>query len=193
MNKKLINKLNELITYLEDVVQVLKEIVAEEKVPSLDKAPQPTAIEEIDTLHRLKQFSRDQAKNRLELMNKKQQIEPLLRQLGGSHSEAKRPKAYVIDRILWHLFDFSRESDLLPEVSPLDKMQQLTATEEINALAHELKQLTRDQAKNRLELMNKKQQVEPLFRQLGNSSSEAKRPKAYVIDRILWHLFDVSK
>ncbi len=109
MNKKLINKLNELITYLEDVVQVLKEIVAEEKVSPLDKALQPTATEEIDTLtHGLKQFSRDQAKNQLELMNKKQQIEPLFRQLGGSSSEAKRPKAYVIDRILWHLFDVSK-------------------------------------------------------------------------------------
>ena len=110
MDKKLINKLNKLIIYLEDVVQVMKEIIAEtEGISSLDKVPPPTATEKMDVLaHELKQLSREQARNQLESMNKKQQIEPLFRQLGGSSSEAKHPKAYVIERILEYLFDVSK-------------------------------------------------------------------------------------
>ena len=106
MDKKLINKLNKLIIYLEDVVHVLKEIIAETEVSSLNKVP-PTA--KVDTVAReLRQLSREQAKSLLESLNKKQQLEPLFRQLGGGSSEAKRPKVYVIDRILWYLFDVSK-------------------------------------------------------------------------------------
>ena len=191
MDKKLVNKLNKLIIYLEDVVQVLKEIVAEtEEISS--KAPQPNAATTMEALvHELKQLSREQAQTRLESLNKRQQIAPLFRHLGSSYSEAKRPKAYVIERILQQLFDSAKAPEPLLEVSP--PVPQPKVTRKIDTLVRELKQLSRKQAQIRLESLNKRQQIEPLFRHLGNSYSEAKRPKAYVIERILWHLFDVSK
>ena len=191
MDKKLVNKLNKLIIYLEDVVQVLKEIVAEtEEISS--KAPQPNAATTMEALvHELKQLSREQAQTRLESLNKRQQIAPLFRHLGSSYSEAKRPKADVIERILQQLFDSAKAREPLLEVSP--QVAQPTATATMETLVQELKQGTRKQAQQRLESLNKKQQIAPLFRHLGSSYSEAKRPKAYVIERILQQLFDSAK
>jgi len=111
MDKRLRNQFIKLQTCLEDAVQLLREMTAEiEESPLPDKV-QP--VEQTDALlNELKQLSRDQAKKQLESMKKKQ-IEPLFRQLGGSSSEARKTKEYVIDRILWRLFDFSREHDIL--------------------------------------------------------------------------------
>lgn len=82
------------------------------------------------------------------------------------------------------------------EVSLPDRVviQPMLATDEVDALLNELKQLSRDQAKKRLESMNKKL-IESLFRRLmgKGSSSETKKSKEYVIDRILRRLFDVSR
>ena len=98
---------------MEDAVLLLREMTAEIEEPPLPDKVQP--VEQTDALlNELRQLSRDQAKKRLESMNKKL-IESLFRRLmgRGSSGEAKKPKTYVIDRILRRLFDLSREHDIL--------------------------------------------------------------------------------
>lgn len=118
--KEILQKLRSLLRTAEKFVLDLDELVqlieSQEKenqtkrVKSSSKENQATT--EGLSVERLKDKTRDEAEKILRSAAQKH-LSKLFRELGGSSRDAKKKKDFLIDRILWSMYDFEEGHNIL--------------------------------------------------------------------------------
>lgn len=82
--------------------------------PPAKRTRKATDADTAATIERLKQGSREQAAAVLADLPQTT-LSQIHRALGGASRDAKKPKDFVIGRILWQLFDFSQGHEILKQ------------------------------------------------------------------------------
>ncbi len=100
--------LNELILMLESEVEDTQ--ITDKKTVNKKKS---LTTEDL-SISKLKNKSRDEALEVLESATQKQ-LSQLFRELGGSSRDARKKKEFLIERILWNLYDFEEGHSILKE------------------------------------------------------------------------------
>lgn len=109
MSDSLNTRLERIAQRLEEVAADLRRLAADVGSASRPVTPgrrRPTAPYDPETVTRLKSLGREAAAEQLQSQSHKQ-LGEILRAVGGTSEEAKRRKEYLIDRILYRLFDFA--------------------------------------------------------------------------------------
>ena len=117
MTPKLYNKLSSLADRCEELAAEIRAVLSDpdaSKPPSTKRNRIPPDADTAATIERLKQGSREQAAATLATLPQKT-LSQIHRALGGGSRDAKKPKDFVIGRILWQLFDFSQGHDILKQ------------------------------------------------------------------------------
>lgn len=112
MNKNHLNKLKKIKDKLahmqNDIDEIISEVEQEESVTKTVKYD--FNIETV--LESLKNSSREQASSILENLKQKE-VSVVFTSLGGPTRDQKKKKDWLIERILWQLFDFKEGHNLL--------------------------------------------------------------------------------
>ncbi|MDL1970722.1 MAG: hypothetical protein LWW94_07075 [Candidatus Desulfofervidaceae bacterium] len=118
--KKVVKKLRSLLRSAEKFVQDLDELICliesqeeenqekKEDTGSKEKQPSPENL----SVNKLREKTRDEAIKILKSATQKQ-LSKLFRELGGSSRNARKRKDFLIDRILWSLYDFEEGHNIL--------------------------------------------------------------------------------
>ena len=117
MSPKLHNKLSALADRCESLAAEIRAALSEadDSNRSAPKRPRTTTDADTDaTIQQLKQGSREQAATALADLPQTT-LAQIYRSLGGGSRDAKKPKDFVVGRILWRLFDFSEGHDILKQ------------------------------------------------------------------------------
>jgi len=117
MNKKDIKKIKEIALKLETISRDLFKIVDLYDSPS--KINEPSKRKVISDLRPtetiimdLKNMERSVAEDKLKELKQKE-LSDIYAGLGGSSQDRKKPKEWIISKILWELFDFKRGHEML--------------------------------------------------------------------------------
>ncbi len=79
-----------------------------------------------------------------------------------------------------------------PPIPPLSKPDKQTSSVDVDSTVTQLRGDTRENAMSTLKPLSHRQLGE-IYRKLGGSSQEAKKPKEMIIERIIWTLFDFQR
>jgi len=118
--KNIVKKLRSLLRSAEKFVQDLDELIRliesqkkenqRKRVSTSRKETQPNS-EEL-SVNRLREKTRDETEKILKSATQKH-LSKLFRELGGSSRDARKKKDFLIDRILWSLYDFEEGHNIL--------------------------------------------------------------------------------
>ena len=117
MDKKDIKKIKELALKLEIISRDLLKIIDLYEIPSKTKEPKKrNLISELKSTEKiiadLKSMERNIAEDALKELKQKE-LSDIYAGLGGSSQDRKKPKEWIIGKILWELFDFKRGHEML--------------------------------------------------------------------------------
>lgn len=119
MNNSFSTRLERIALRLEQVAADLRRLAADIDSASRSATPRRRRLMKAydpETVTRLKSLGRETAAQQLKSLSQKVMGE-ILRAVGGTSEEAKRPKEYLIDRILYRLFDFASGHAMLKKGS----------------------------------------------------------------------------
>jgi hypothetical protein len=118
--KKVVKELRSLLRNAEKFVQDLNELIGliesqeeenQEKKEDTGSNDKQLSSEDL-SVNKLRAKTRDEAMKILKSATQKQ-LSKLFRELGGSSRDAKKRKDFLIDRILWSLYDFEEGHNIL--------------------------------------------------------------------------------
>jgi len=111
--RKLSNIAEKLKTIADDLSHLVAELTEEEQKPLRKGAKKSgVAISVPPSADELKVLEREKAYERLEELKQKD-VAQLYINLGGASRDKKKPKEWLIKRILWQVFDFQSGHDIL--------------------------------------------------------------------------------
>lgn len=99
--KKIIN----LLTDLNKICRELSELLSEDLSDSVKSKGSNAEFKAKEVLEGIMQLDRQAAAEKMREM-KHRELGELFKVAGGSSTEKKRPKEWLIDRIIWMVFDF---------------------------------------------------------------------------------------
>lgn len=117
MSPKLYNKLSALAERCESLAAEIRAALSEANDSNPPAPKRPRKATDADTeaiVQQLKQGTREQAVTVLADLPQTA-LAHIHRSLGGGSRDAKKPKDFVIGRILWQLFDFTQGHDILKQ------------------------------------------------------------------------------
>jgi len=117
MSPKLHQKLSALADRCESLAVEIRAAISESddsNSPTPKRLHKTTDADTAAIVQQLKQGSRDQAATVLSEL-RQTTLAQIYRSLGGSSRDAKKPKEFVVGRILWQLFDFTEGHDILKQ------------------------------------------------------------------------------
>ena len=103
-------KLERIARALEDATVCVRELLAESN--SIREKEASSSFNAASELTRLKALDRSAAESNLSEM-KQQELGAVFVEAGGPSSDKKRPKVWLVDQILWRVFDFDRGHDVI--------------------------------------------------------------------------------
>lgn len=103
-------KLERIARALEDATVCVRELLAESN--SIRKKEASSSFNAPSELTRLKALDRSAAELYLSKM-KQQELGAVFVEAGGPSSDKKRSKVWLIEQILWRVFDFDRGHDVI--------------------------------------------------------------------------------
>ena len=118
--KKVVKKLKSLLRSAEKFVQNLDELIRlieSQEEENQEKQENNSSKENLLSsedlyVNKLREKTRDEAVKILKSATQKQ-LSKLFRELGGSSRDARKKKDFLIDRILWSLYDFEEGHNIL--------------------------------------------------------------------------------
>ncbi|MBW1700478.1 MAG: hypothetical protein JRK26_27310 [Deltaproteobacteria bacterium] len=113
--RKLTNIAEKLKAIADDLNQLVAELDKEEQKPVHKRAKKSSSSVNVPpSIEELKQFDRKKAIKILDELKQKD-VAQLYSDLGGASRDKKKPKDWLIERILWQLFDFQSGHDILKD------------------------------------------------------------------------------
>lgn len=118
--KKIVKKLKSLLRSAEKFAKNLDELIfliesqenkTQEKKEKIGNKQKQASQEDL-SINKLREKTRDETIEILKSATQKQ-LSGLFRQLGGNSRDARKRKDFLIDRILWSLYDFEQGHDIL--------------------------------------------------------------------------------
>lgn len=103
-------KLEHIAKALEDAMACVRELLAESN--SIREKEASSSFNAPSELTRLKALDRSAAESNLSVM-KQQELGAVFVEAGGPSSDKKRPKVWLVEQILWRIFDFDRGHDVI--------------------------------------------------------------------------------
>lgn len=119
-HKKVVKKLKSLLRTAEKFAQDLDELICliesqevknQDKKENIGNKEKQLTLEDL-SVDKLREKTRAEAKKILESATQKQ-LSKLFRALGGSSRDARKRKDFLINRILWSLYDFEEGHNIL--------------------------------------------------------------------------------
>ena len=111
--KKLLSIAESLRALADDLNDLIKEMEEVDKKQNREKDDKGISSKDYDlSIEGLRSERREGAFKRLEQLKQKE-LADLFVQLGGPSRDRKKPKSWLIERILWQLFDFQSGHDIL--------------------------------------------------------------------------------
>jgi len=113
--KKISSVADKLRAIADDLNQLVTELTEQVQKPSRKTHKRQNAAMSVPaSVGELKDIGREAAHERLEGLKQKD-VAQLYIDLGGASRDKKRPKEWLIERILWQLFDFQSGHDILKD------------------------------------------------------------------------------
>ena len=118
--KNVVRKLRSLLRsaekFVQDLDQLIRLIESQEKENHRKRvntnSKETQASPEELSVNRLREKTRDEAEKILKSVTQKH-LSKLFRELGGSSRDARKKKDFLIERILWSLYDFEEGHNIL--------------------------------------------------------------------------------
>lgn len=115
MNKQQVNKLRQLSLKLSEIsreISQLTDLIEKEVEFEIEKNNNKSEIKPLEIVSMLRSLNRLEAENFLK-NSKQKTLSEIFIALGGSSVDKKKPKQWLIERILWEIFDFKKGHELL--------------------------------------------------------------------------------
>jgi hypothetical protein len=108
MNKKQKQSLEKIIQQFDSLLDDLRELLVADEVdiPKTNQKERKYSCIDADTIQELEGMGRSKTEEYLKSLKAKE-LGDLLRKIGGSSEETKRPKDTMINNILYKIFDFN--------------------------------------------------------------------------------------
>ena len=103
-------KLERISKALEEATVFVRELLAESN--SIREKEASSTFNAAEELTRLKTLDRSTAESNLAEM-KQQKLGAIFVEAGGPSSDKKRPKVWLVEQIIWRVFDFDRGHDVI--------------------------------------------------------------------------------
>lgn len=103
-------KLERIARALEDATVCVRGLLAESN--AIREKEASSSFNALSELTRLKALGRSAAESDLAEM-KQQELSAVFVEAGGLSSDKKRPKVWLVEQILWRIFDFDRGHDVI--------------------------------------------------------------------------------